>query len=150
MTPFGVQVVVGIVALASLALGLYNLWFAKRAPVRDRQRELEDEIRGRLEQVILVMESASKQLKRGEYSAQEVPPIVKDTSEALKPLVTRVKDSELSWRAKNASDHLFLLDAGWSRVASGYKYPDQHTEKKVAALESALKDQILVVCLQII
>ncbi|MDV7992088.1 hypothetical protein [Rhodococcus sp. IEGM 1374] len=143
MTPFAVQVLVGIVAAASLVLGLYNLWFAKQAPVRERQRELEDEVREKLTEVLHAVDAEMVIIKRGEYKRETVPPEISATSESIRKIAPRLIEPGLVWRTKNAADMLFLLSSQWSPVASDHKYPDQTNDRRKAANEESLKEFLL-------
>ncbi|WP_167327882.1 hypothetical protein [Rhodococcoides fascians] len=140
MTSFGMQVLVGIVAVASLALGIYNLWYSKQAPVRERQRELEDEVREKVTEVLSVIDRELTVIKRGEYNRETVPPEIQSTSESIRQIAPRLIEPGLVWRTKNAADMLFLLASHWNPVANDNKYPKQTTDRQKSANEESLKD----------
>ncbi|WP_186629017.1 hypothetical protein [Rhodococcus sp. BP22] len=145
MTPFGTQVLVGIVAVASLLLGLYNLWFAHKAPVRARQRELEDELRTKIEELKAVMEKSVESIKRGSHSNPEVPDVIEQCSTSLKPMAKRLSDGELRVKVASLGDSTFHVSNAWFDVASGHKYPEQTTERKTIASETELRERIQTV-----
>ncbi|WP_141136564.1 hypothetical protein [Rhodococcoides kyotonense] len=138
MTPFGMQVVVGIVAILSFLLGVYNFWYAKKAPVRERQRELEDQVRVELEDLSAAYQRALTAIRNGRFEDSAVPDTVNQGKSSLKSLAGRLADVGLRIKLTHVADWTSIVAGQWFDVALHNEYPKQRTDKQAAAAEAKL------------
>lgn len=62
----------GIVATAALAVSLYSLRQVRRAPAMARQRELQDQLRAKLEESAAQVKAVQKALRHGSIELPDV------------------------------------------------------------------------------
>ncbi|MUK01630.1 hypothetical protein GM708_06625 [Vibrio cholerae] len=104
--------VVAVVAVAALAVSLYNLRQTRRAPALARQRELQDQVRALLDPVIAKLKAARSEIRRGSTS---FPVLLVLDQDAQRISQIRVRLTKLDGRVALVEAQLrFVMAAAWS------------------------------------